>query len=259
MEHDSISLKTVGDIEYMIRNTAKPTKVQKLILKNAKQQKSRRKYKGKMLPKATFLKNICIAETEAIIRERHGEIITEPDELQQYLNVMSSCFSDKKSLIGWTRRYAPWALNSNKNDIDTAWSKYGSRSFRLSAQQAGNMLSLTTGEREKLKITSIRPSGMSNQDFKQYRKERDRLRRKEARRLKGSETIEEIKQRSLTNLKPWESMGISRSTWYRKGKPMHSETTASRPVYYHNATDALVSFDEKEKNINQTLPKKFGT
>lgn len=259
MGHDSISRKTIGDIEFMMRNTAKPTNVQKLLLKNAKQQKSKLKYKGKMLPKAALLKNICIAETEAIIRERHGEIITEPDELQQYLNVMSSCFSDKKSLRGWIHRYAPWALNSNKNDIDTAWNKYGSRNFRLSAKKAGDMLSLTTGEREKLKITSIRPGGMSNKEFEQYRKERDRLRRREARRRKGSETLDEIKQRSLTNLKPWESMGISRSTWYRKGKPMHSETTVSRPVYHHNATDTLVSFDEKEKNINQTLPKKFGT
>lgn len=35
---------------------------------------------------------------------------------------------------------------------------------------------------------------------------------------------EEYLANSLMRLKPWEKLGISRSTWYRRGKPMPPET-----------------------------------
>lgn len=35
---------------------------------------------------------------------------------------------------------------------------------------------------------------------------------------------EEYEANSYSRTKPWEKLGISRATWYRRGKPMPSET-----------------------------------
>lgn len=40
-----------------------------------------------------------------------------------------------------------------------------------------------------------------------------------------SQTREDwLKENSISRDKPWEYFGISRATWYRRGKPMPSET-----------------------------------
>lgn len=38
---------------------------------------------------------------------------------------------------------------------------------------------------------------------------------------------EEYEANSISRAKPWESLGISRATWYRKGKPAPAETKAA--------------------------------
>lgn len=38
---------------------------------------------------------------------------------------------------------------------------------------------------------------------------------------------DEWEANSITRAKPWEAMGISRATWYRKGKPAPAETKAA--------------------------------
>lgn len=50
-------------------------------------------------------------------------------------------------------------------------------------------------------------------------KRRDRERHEAARRTAGSVTRDEYEQNSLTRQKPWEKLGMSRRTWYRKGCP----------------------------------------
>ena len=34
-----------------------------------------------------------------------------------------------------------------------------------------------------------------------------------------------LAENTISRDKPWEKLGISRATWYRRGKPMPSETT----------------------------------
>lgn len=50
-------------------------------------------------------------------------------------------------------------------------------------------------------------------------KDRDRLRDEKRRRAAGAVTRSEYETQSITAQRPWERLGMSRRTWYRKGKP----------------------------------------
>lgn len=44
---------------------------------------------------------------------------------------------------------------------------------------------------------------------------------------------EEYLAQSLMRLRPWEKLGISRATWYRRGKPMPQEADNGTGTAYH--------------------------
>jgi hypothetical protein len=60
----------------------------------------------------------------------------------------------------------------------------------------------------------------------EIKRERDRLRKEEERRAAGVISRQQYEATSLSHLKPWETEGISRATWYRK-RPNTAETSVS--------------------------------
>jgi hypothetical protein len=49
-----------------------------------------------------------------------------------------------------------------------------------------------------------------------WQKEKDRLYQRERRRSKGVKPRHEYEANSLSATKPWQQLGISRSSWYRR-------------------------------------------
>src|SRR5262249_32577676 len=104
-----------------------------------------------------------------------------------------------------------------------------------SARQLGNWLNVTNTERERLKLWTIRPCDMSDEQLAKQRKAKDRARKKQ-RRLKQGRTAQAM---SLSRTKPWLAERVSRATWYR-----NRETTLSQPKDI-TLTDKLVSLPTK--------------
>lgn len=101
----------------------------------------------------------------------------------------------------------------------------------LDARELGDLLQLTVPERECLGITRFRPMGMTARQFAKYQRERRAAQQKARRVAKGARPHEQSK----AQLKPWEALGISRPTYYRKQKAgtlpaqiRDRETTSSR-------------------------------
>ena len=72
-----------------------------------------------------------------------------------------------------------------------------------------NLFQITPAEQQQLK-TIISPD---------QARERDRLRKQKQRRAAGVQDRKTYESNSISQQKPWEQLGISRRTWYRKGKP----------------------------------------
>lgn len=77
---------------------------------------------------------------------------------------------------------------------------------------------------ELLKITPEEQRQLSTIWSDDIRQEKERKRKEAERRAAGvrprEEYLAEVKANSLKAQKPWEKLGMSRATWYRKGKPM---------------------------------------
>jgi hypothetical protein len=94
-----------------------------------------------------------------------------------------------------------------------------SKPFKFRADTPGRRLRLTQDERAKLAITTIGAFDLDAQARKALRKQRRRAADQLRRKRMGAKSRQEHEAGSLARSKPWEAHGISRSTWYRCGKP----------------------------------------
>ncbi|SFV12942.1 hypothetical protein SAMN02799643_05792 [Methylobacterium sp. UNCCL125] len=83
-----------------------------------------------------------------------------------------------------------------------------------SAQELGNLLRLSVNERERLRLTRIRPADMTRQQFNKYQRKREAELAKARRAAKGARPREQSK----AQLKPWDALGMSRAKFYRMQK-----------------------------------------
>lgn len=90
------------------------------------------------------------------------------------------------------------------------------KSTKWTALALGNKLGLTIEERTALDIRTLRAAGMTRKVQKRLRKQQDAERKRTARRDAGCMTRDEYESTSISRLKPWEPLGISERTWYRR-------------------------------------------
>jgi hypothetical protein len=90
--------------------------------------------------------------------------------------------------------------------------KAGTYPKRLSADALGMWLGVTYAQREVLRITTIGAANVKKRARKELRKRKDRIYQQRKRLARGSRP----QSQSLSRTKPWEAMGISKRTWYRR-------------------------------------------
>ena len=90
---------------------------------------------------------------------------------------------------------------------------------RWRADTLGNHLGLREAERRHLRIVTIGSIEVTKAQRLKRRRERGRGRDEARRRSKGAKPRREYEANSISRAKPWERLGISRKTWYRRGKP----------------------------------------
>ncbi|WP_243925733.1 helix-turn-helix domain-containing protein [Methylobacterium sp. E-065] len=96
--------------------------------------------------------------------------------------------------------------------IAEAHERDGRQRLWWSAQELGDLLRVTTDERERSRITRIRPAGMTSRKFAAYQKGREAMKAKARRIAKGATPREQSK----AVLEPWAALGLSRATYFRR-------------------------------------------
>jgi len=79
----------------------------------------------------------------------------------------------------------------------------------------GDRLRVTNAHREWLKLWTIAACDMSPEQAQEWRKTKDRERRRRLRQLHGAKSRPEYETQSKSTTKPWLALGMSRRTWYR--------------------------------------------
>jgi hypothetical protein len=97
---------------------------------------------------------------------------------------------------------------------------------RRGARDLGIDLAVTNQERERLRLWTIAPYDMSDEDMRAQRRAKERNRKRRRRQsLPRSAYIAD----SVSRQRPWLAMGISRRTWYRRrGGTSLSRTNTSK-------------------------------
>lgn len=160
---------------------------------------------------------------ELVQTRHHGPCDT--DDGEAYLRAALPWVAAKAGGIGAEGaldRVAEWAAGvAPRLSLDAvrecfAEAEERNRRGRLwwSASDLGNLLRLTTTERERLQITRIRPAGMSGRQFAAYQRAREAQRAKAKRIAMGARPREQSK----AQLAPWDALNMSRATYFRRQK-----------------------------------------
>ena len=106
------------------------------------------------------------------------------------------------------------------------------RSLHWSARQIGDLLRLSTTERETLDIRTVWPANMTKAKFEDYTRARNTARKRTAARASGARPQSE----SVERQKPWIALDMSRRTYYRRlaagTLPAHGTTSSGLDTKY---------------------------
>tara|TARA_R110000868_G_scaffold27661_18_gene104668 strand:+ start:3304 stop:4170 length:867 start_codon:yes stop_codon:yes gene_type:complete len=142
-----------------------------------------------------------------------------------------------QKVADWCRAKAP---EVSQAEVDAAIATAAGRRWMLSADECAALLGTDMEQRTRLGLRTIGATDMTKEQrtaFKKERKrERDRQRQAAKRRADGRKSQAD----SISKAKPWEVLGMSRPTWYRKGKPT-GETTLSPLGEQNRISDKPVS------------------
>ncbi len=90
---------------------------------------------------------------------------------------------------------------------------------KLRSDTLGRKHNLTGAEWRTLRLRTIAPVDMTRQERVAFSQALARQRRQARRRAQGKKPRAEYLAKSLSQTKPWLAYNISRTTWYRRGKP----------------------------------------
>src|SRR5262249_17356885 len=119
----------------------------------------------------------------------------------------------ERHIIAWAGVWCPWMCDE---EVISRAAGIIARPLKWKADTLGWRLRLSYAEREELGITTIGSFDADKTARERRRKLKRAARDREQRRKKGARPREEYLATSLARTRPWERLGISRATWYRR-------------------------------------------
>jgi hypothetical protein len=153
---------------------------------------------------------------------RYGEILPDDDagrgDVQIIAHHLAKLSGDPAWRISdWIALRASWMDDTEADDLIA---RVLAKPLNWRADTLAKKLGLTAAERRQLHITTIGAIDESRKQRIAARRERDRIRKAEKRRERGSVPRAIYEKSSATRTKPWQSLQMSRTAWYRAGKPI---------------------------------------
>jgi hypothetical protein len=186
--------------------------------------------RGKTLPSrigpdrtgsSKLMTRVRLRELERLFSSRYGKFLPDSDDGRNALEIAAHHIAHmgpdaERHIRDWARVWAPWMPAKRLAQLTRSVLL---RPAKFKADTVGSRLQVTPEEREALKLTTIGAVGQSPEIRRAFRKARRRDAERRRRRRRGAKPREEYEVTSLTRTKPWEVLGMSRRTWYRRGRP----------------------------------------
>jgi hypothetical protein len=177
-----------------------------------------------------LIRNKRMRELEGLYEHRYGEHLPYDDAGIEDLTIMAHHIAHGPGgfahICAWARIWIP---DMPEAEAEALAKRVVAAPRKFKAARLGWKLRLTNDEREMLGITTIRC--FTAQTDEQVADER---KRRNARRMATERQTEREgrppKPEPLSKTRPWEVLGMSRATWFRKGKPMPAESRETNRV-----------------------------
>lgn len=154
-----------------------------------------------------------LAEIENLILMRHAPAIAvDTDDGAAYAEQAARHLHDERALRGWCRRWTP--LLPEAEIASLAASSETKQPCR--ADTIARRLGVTAAERAALGLKTIGAVDLDRDDRAAARRDRQREWHADRRRAAGRKQRAEYEAASISRHRPWELLGISRATFYRR-------------------------------------------
>jgi len=154
-----------------------------------------------------------LAEIESLILMRHAPAVAvDTDDGAAYAEQAARHLHDERALRGWCRRWTPLLPEA---EIASLAASSGPRQ-PCRADTIAKRLGVTAAERDALGLKTIGAIDLNREDRAAARRDRQRERMRRARATEGRKSRAEYTAAALRQLCPWEGLGISRATFYRR-------------------------------------------
>jgi hypothetical protein len=201
-----------------------------------------------------FMTLIRLRELERVYSRRWGAVLPDDAAGRNAITITANHIvhagaDAERHILDWIRLWAPWMSASEAGLIA---GKAIAAPVKYTADVLGWRLKLNGDERHELGIKTIGAVGVSKADRAAFRKLKAKLRAQGRRRDEGALPRGLYEANSLRRTQPWLELGISRSTWYRAGKP-DPNPPAKAP------TDAPLNGLSRAPDANGTTAKPAGS
>lgn len=186
-------------------------------------------------------------DLEAVFTNRYGRTLPDDDSGREDARIAAHHLANlprgdqATNVISWLAHWAPWMSPAQ---MGTLAAEAIEHDLKWKADTLAWRIRLTDRERKALRVTTIGAIDCGKVARAGRRKRADRANKQNRRRAESAIPRFEYEANSLAKTRPWEAVGISRATWFRRRKTPETgarETSASTAYLSSIAADGPVS------------------
>lgn len=173
------------------------------------------------------LMKVRLRELERLFAHRWGNTLPDDDAGRDDLlvaahHIAQAYGNPTEHIPAWVREWAPWLSDSA---CAALVAKVEANPLKWTADKLAWRVRLTDAERTALKITTIGAIDCGKVARQERRHRRNNEAKTARRREGGAVDRSKYEDASASRERPWEALGMSRATWYRRGKPAAAPET----------------------------------
>jgi hypothetical protein len=212
-DHNAFNIATDDPIA-----RAKRAKHQEIAVRYAWDAKQKRRNR-----RASVKEHVRLHELERLFFDRYGGQCLPDDDAglgDFYVaaqHIAQTYGNPDEHIAAWAALWAPWL---REVDLANMIHKVKTYPRKWKADTLAWELGLRMETRTRLGITTIGAIDCNKEQREEVQRQAGKERERARRRKAGAIPRQQYEDASAASTKPWEALGMSRSSWYAKGKPM---------------------------------------
>jgi hypothetical protein len=202
--------------------------------------------------KSEIIRRLRLGDLRSLLRARCGHTLPDDDAGREYLWELLLCVSlgaepDLK-MANAIEIWAKWMKADTARQLIDQINRTPIDLRKRTARSIGETLRVSNRERERLRLWTITPFDMTTKQLDEQRREKKRARMQRLRRKSGAKSRAVYLANSLTQIKPWQTLGISCRTWFRRrGKGNGTGPCQIKLTNYRAQTSATEKSDRPKE------------